>query len=372
MLLQDDKSERDNYAQKLIRYYRVRGKTMVRNVGFIPYNNTTNKFIANTIQAIEMAGYNVVNGLKTTPEEMDCILLNWFESLPEGIIHRIYFLIKRIWLLRKWKKNNVRIISYFHNRRPHDSRFSLIDKTLIRYINTAADRIIILCEGSRKYADDLFVRNAEEKMICIPHPNYVGSYPDDTERSEQVSDTDKLRILFFGRVMPYKNIEMIIRAATDLKDEPVTFTITGNASEEYKYELLKKAYGVNNLVLDLRYIDDQDVSKIIRDSDLLLLPYAGSILNSGTAILAFSYGKTVIIPSIPVLDEYDPSLVYSFDGNEKAYYEQMIHAVRTAINDYKQDKESIRQKGEKLLETVNRDNSITVISQKYKDLFDKI
>jgi glycosyltransferase involved in cell wall biosynthesis len=46
--------------------------------------------------------------------------------------------------------------------------------------------------------------------------------------------------------------------------------------------------------------------KYLQDADLVVLPYKmGSVLNSGTVILSFSYGKSVICPNIGTINDIE-------------------------------------------------------------------
>ncbi|MGX7835548.1 glycosyltransferase, partial [Campylobacter fetus subsp. venerealis] len=117
------------------------------------------------------------------------------------------------------------------------------------------------------------------------------------------SDT-RLKLLFLGAIKPYKNIELLIDLAKKFPLD-IQLTVAGNpSSDSYRSELEALALDTQNIKLDLTFIPDEELPGYIHESDLLILPYSlASSLNSGTVILAFSYGRTVICPRIGTIDD---------------------------------------------------------------------
>src|SRR5690606_22044652 len=139
----------------------------------------------------------------------------------------------------------------------------------------------------------------------IPHPNYINEYGRIITENDDTENNQKLKLLFIGQIKPYKNIELLINAVSNLKKSEVILTIAGRPlNVEYKNKLEEIARQSENINLVLKFIDDNDIRKYLCAHDLVILPYdINSSLNSGTAILAFSYMKTIICPKIGTLDE---------------------------------------------------------------------
>lgn len=239
----------------------------------------------------------------------DWIILNWWEDeyfkrskLRRGIAK---------WLLRL---SRARKAVVFHNKQSHECN----DVKVLFYRNllNKADRIILLTESSRKnLAAIIGEEAAQRKGVVVHHPNY------DVTPKKWCAEPDKrFKVLFFGFLRPYKNIELLIEIAK--KHPEIDFTIAGDATgrEEYVDSLIAQCDGLTNLKFDVRFLSDKDIDDLIEDAHILCLPYnIASSQNSGVAIYAFSKGINVVIPEIETIkDLKNKDAVYSY------YYEDMV------------------------------------------------
>ena len=137
----------------------------------------------------------------------------------------------------------------------------------------------------------------------IPHPHYRGNYPDDTDRKAARARLgllpDARTILFFGRLYPYKNVAALIGAFHSLHNQPgrrFQLVVAGAPRDQAMAESLRRdARGDPRIRLDLRFIAPEDTQFFFRASDLVVLPYR-EILNSGSALLALSFDRPVLLP----------------------------------------------------------------------------
>src|SRR5690606_39824303 len=91
-----------------------------------------------------------------------------------------------------------------------------------------------------------------------------------------------------------------------------------------------------NIELKLKFIPDQEIPTLINEADLLVLPYdLKSSLNSGTAILAFSYGKSVICPEIGTISDLgqikNNVLHYQY-ASDKEHLSQLSTKIQDALH----------------------------------------
>ncbi len=173
---------------------------------------------------------------------------------------------------------------------------------------------MILCDESKSVLKTLckFPKLYENKIYKIPHPNYIGVYPEPYVRTTKTSD-DILNILYVGQVNKYKNIDLLINAVNSLNNNRIHLHIAGNCKDKVYKDYLTNTSENKNISFDFRFIPDNELVQIISKNDIVAIPYSlESSLNSGTIFLAFSYKKTVIAPMIGTLKEFsDRSFFYA-------------------------------------------------------------
>jgi len=344
------------------------------NIAYFPISLDANQYINISVSTLKKCGCEVIDFGACPVREyrtLDAAFFNWYESVwgKRGGKLAAHLLI-RLFRLILLKCNRVKIVFTFHNRQPHDAgRDAWAARLFMTLLCRLSDRIIILSKDSKRYLSAYLSRKKiDRKAMYIPHPNYIGAYsPEGGDLSFRRDGTFK--VLFVGVVKPYKNIELIIEAAERLKELPIRFLIAGMGEADYEKKL-RKSVKTDNVILKLQYVDDKDLDFLIRDNDILLLPYdMESSMNSGTVLLAFSNGRTVISPRISTVSEYDESLIYSYQyRDESEHREKIAENLKRAYEDWKGGREAFEEKGQKLYQAVRTLNSGTVLEEKYREL----
>lgn len=161
-------------------------------------------------------------------------------------------------------------------------------------------------------ATALIVHNEEMKAVVsargvagnrpihvVPHPALGGSEP-----PPATSSNDGTRVLFFGRIWPYKGLEYLIRA------EPLVtaavpdaqFVIAGTGEDFRRYQIMMEHpehFEVHN-----EYVPSERVIELIDGASVVVLPYVEAT-QSGVIPLAYGRGKPVIATTVGGL----PSMV---------------------------------------------------------------
>ena len=109
-------------------------------------------------------------------------------------------------------------------------------------------------------------------------------------------------ILFFGRIDQYKGISILMQALPKiLKRYPdVILRIAGNGNLQTEMPLIDKYK--NNIELHNRWIRDEEVSDLIEDATIVVLPYTHAT-QSGVIPLAYAFSKPVVATNVGCLDE---------------------------------------------------------------------
>ncbi|MEH6307400.1 glycosyltransferase [Olivibacter sp. CPCC 100613] len=328
---------------------------------FNPPDNKENQYINLMVAPLRASGFEIYalddffSSYKHF-KSIDLVHLNWFENVDDSsfFVALRSFFRKMVVLLaiRLFKKP---LVWTMHNRSSHEKGLRFFSRTLNKLLIKWADRIIIHSHISRHI---LIERNAQvaSKIVYLPHPNFIDVYGPILPGSNDSSGI--LNLLFIGVVKPYKNIELLIKLAKEFKTDLI-LTIAGKpASEKYGRALEEIGKDAENLNLQLRFIEDTEIPDLFREVDLLVLPYdLESSLNSGTVILAFSYGKTVICPLIGTLDDmqevHEDILTYRYNG-KKEHEAVLRRTIANAINLKKAKNDIFKEKGVRLFHYVQQ------------------
>lgn len=344
----------------------------MKTVYIYPANNNENQYVNIQEAAIKQSGNNVTYSLKDFLKT-DYFLLNWFETL--GGNKKLDY-VKKYFKLLMIKLFNKRILWVLHNKKPHTKnskdKSTKLSIKLMKKLLKQSYKIIILCDESKAVLRTLCEspKLYENKIYKIPHPNYIGIYPESSVKTTKTSD-DILNILYVGQVNKYKNIDLLIDAVTSLNNEKIHLHIAGNCKDKEYKDYLADTSENKNISFDFRFIPDNELVEIISNNDIVALPYSfESSLNSGTIFLAFSYKKTVIAPMIGTLKEFsDRSFFYGYDyRTEDEHKENLKASIKQVYADFEKNRNVLSEKGQAAYNIVKAENSVEMISGLYKEL----
>ncbi|WP_206447327.1 glycosyltransferase [Agrococcus sp. KRD186] len=192
------------------------------------------------------------------------------------------------------------IIWTVHNVLPHDTRFPLAAVRLHQGLADIADVVHVLGTTTQEAIGELY-RLQPEKVRVLPHSSYAGIYGTRMERAaarEAIgSSSTTTQALFFGQMRPYKGLEHLFEAATQLQGTPaeVELLLAGNPTPDLRERIAELAQTDMRVTSALRFIEDSEVAAWFSAADVAVLPYE-RILNSGTMHLAATFGLPVLLP----------------------------------------------------------------------------
>jgi glycosyltransferase involved in cell wall biosynthesis len=259
-----------------------------------------------------------------------------------------------------------------HNKTPHSKKLNHLQRFLYYLLTQVSDKIVIHSKISKEIISTRY-KVSTHKIVYIPHPNYINVYGELHETSQE--SFSKLRLLSFGAVRHYKNIELLINVANRFNEE-IELHIAGNPeSKEYKNEITNLAKENKNITLELDFIDDDRMISLLSDYDLVILPYdIRSSLNSGTIILCFSYAKTVIAPEIGTISDVDDKrylITYKYESPEQ-HYDMLVEKISHAIKEKHKDTDVFQKWGNKMFAYVEQNNGAKDVQLKFIELYEGI
>lgn len=128
------------------------------------------------------------------------------------------------------------------------------------------------------------------------------------------------RVASFGLIKPYKGVDRLVTAfrAALAMDPELSLRIAGRpAGPAFAAELRELAGREDRIVLDLAYVDDATLARLIGEAELVVLPYR-QMYNSGGVLAALSLDRPVLVPDTPVnrdlSAEVGPGWVHLYRG----------------------------------------------------------
>jgi glycosyltransferase involved in cell wall biosynthesis len=104
-------------------------------------------------------------------------------------------------------------------------------------------------------------------------------------------------ILHFGRILPYKGIDILIEAVKLVqKQQPVHLIIAGSGDSYFSFE------GIDSYEFINRKITNEEIISLIKKSKMVVCPYK-SASQSGIPLTVFLYNKPIIASNVGAFKE---------------------------------------------------------------------
>lgn len=219
--------------------------------------------------------------------------------------------------------NGIRVVWTIHNIVSHESPDPEFEVRVRRMIARTVDRVIVHSKSALQIVEQTYRCRIEQKAAVIPHGNYLDAYELMPGKHALIEHElgfacDELVLLFFGTVRRYKGVSTLLRSFGKTKRGDLRLVIAGRCDEaELETEIMSAAENDQRIVPLLRFISTEELPHLFKYCDVAVLPFV-SVLTSGSAILAMSFGKTLILPeSAHVLDlGGEPGIKYFSSAEE--------------------------------------------------------
>ena len=195
-----------------------------------------------------------------------------------------------------------------HNVFPHEiPRFPGSSWLVRRVISRAFRRVDGFLVHSAGLSRQVKALNPGTVVHRILHPSYdfFNRLDNGSKTSVGPRETNELRLLFFGKIRAYKGLEVFLRALARLAGR-VDFraTVAGEFYiDESPFKRMAEDEGISDRVVwHDRYIPNEEVGPLFRETDLVVLPYLEAT-QSGVVPLAFHFLKPVVVSDVGGLAE---------------------------------------------------------------------
>jgi glycosyltransferase involved in cell wall biosynthesis len=290
------------------------------SVLLLPYFGRENPYQRELAQALGALGLTVrwdvdlVHPLMNTLRrcgELDVLHLHWTSPflISKGRARSLAKAALFLGTLLYARSHGVKIVWTVHDWFDHERRDPRLERRLHRLLCHVYDQIIVHCAGAREHITRVYRlrEGIRDKVSVIPHGNFVRSYEntmgqDQARRQLGLGGGDTV-FLYFGKIRPYKGVSSLIRAFKRLPDDDARLLIVGEpATGALGAQVGRDCESDQRIAARLAFVPDGDIQLYMNAADAVVLPFR-DVLTSGSMVLAMSFGKAVIAPSLGCLRE---------------------------------------------------------------------
>lgn len=281
-----------------------------------PLSLPSNPFVDRFAEAVRSAPAEAVDFIPSLSAmgAADVIVLHWPNEFL-GVTSRR----KALWALAKLrlaKARGARLVWVAHNLGAHEGQGA--SELVVRLFIEALDGVIYLSDASRALIRQRYDLPAALTEVVTVH----GRYPDATPPTDFQAPVggQPTRMLNFGLVRRYKNLDQLVAAASQLSPADARVTVAGMSFDaDFAREIAEAARSSATVETDFRpaHLSDQELNALIDAHAGVVLPYR-AIMNSGAALLALSRNRPVMVPNLGGMPELRSMVggdwVYLYDG----------------------------------------------------------
>jgi glycosyltransferase involved in cell wall biosynthesis len=221
------------------------------------------------------------------------IVAHLVDRLVAKDVRTIVTIMPHIWglaLQRAARRAGIRTILVVHDADSHPGERRPVFDWLVRQEIRRSDRIVTL---SKHVAERLVARGdvRPERLTRLFHPIFHFDAPASAESRPH----KPFRLLFFGRILPYKGVALLLEAFARLRTEGVdaTLRIVGRGEIAVPAELLRQP----GLAVEQGWVPPEGIGSILAWADALVLPYLEA---SQSGVVAAAYGAGLPVVATPV------------------------------------------------------------------------
>lgn len=228
--------------------------------------------------------HNAIGALTSliVPTRINTLIDKLHEFQPDALLFPMFHPWNAI---IQHRMSGVPAVVFVHDPRPHPDLTSWFYGKLEQSSIKQAERCIVM---SGQLTDELIKRGIQPaKIDVIP----LGPYRVSPSRTLAPQKRNIPTLLFFGRIMPYKGLDLLLHAYANIRQTNQARLIIAGEGD------LKPFKNILNNLPDIeilnRWIPEDEIEKLFSKSDILILPYT-SASQSGVIPIAASVGLPVI------------------------------------------------------------------------------
>ena len=209
-----------------------------------------------------------------------------------------------------------------HNVVPHDLRFPGPERRVLDVLAAESDVVHVMGEETFDAVREHYSIDPARALV-VPHPSYVGWYPDSIGRDEARRRlgiaADVRVVLLLGQIREYKGIDALLAALDhpDVARTGLTAIVAGAPGNTPGVPALVRACEEHPRVTTrFERIPSSELQILYKAADATVLPYR-RFLNSGALMASLGFGTPVVVPrsgTAPSMVDEGCALLYDPDS----------------------------------------------------------
>jgi beta-1,4-mannosyltransferase len=199
-----------------------------------------------------------------------------------------------------------KIVWSVHNLVSHEQFHPWLESVFLRWFSAQVSMSIHMSDTGRRAACKLYPLLEKRPSVVIPLMHFgdnYGNLPSFVEARSQLGLTCDLRvILFLGQIRKYKNVPDLIRTFCALSERDLRLFIVGQPIEATLEGEVRAAASDQRIELYLQTASFDAVKTYMAAASLVVAPY-GKVLNSGSALLALTNNRPILLPNRGAMEE---------------------------------------------------------------------
>ena len=223
----------------------------------------------------------------------------------------------------KWR--GARLVWTGHDLGPHDMPNPRLYRLFVTLFGRLVDLMVSLSDDAVVRLTERYPWLARKQTVTIPHGHYRDLYPVPPAQAGARRllglDEDVSTYLLFGQIRRYKDVPALVRTfGEQLPDAHLLVAGEVVFDPALLDEVVDAATTAGNVTTRLEAIPSAEVPLMHAAVDVVVLPYAaGTALHSGSAFLALSMGRPVVVRDSGTMRELQRAVglewVQTFEGS---------------------------------------------------------
>lgn len=247
---------------------------------------------------------------------------------------------------------------------PEGARLAPLAKRTMSYVLSNFRNFQVFSNNQR----DVILRRCPEADVLYA-PLMLKDYGDPKQLKSH--DCKEVRFLFFGNIVRYKRLDILMQAVDILRGKGVAgfkIYICGYCQKSvWEKEYAPQIKDPSLYYLDIRRIPNDEVARYFAECDYFVMPYQ-DIAQSGAMTVALNYNMPIIASDLPSFHEFitgDGDSMFFRTGDPWDLALKMEEAINLSEKDYNQMKFNLKK-------IVDEKLSVSAIINKYDSYFTRL
>lgn len=173
--------------------------------------------------------------------------------------------------------------------------------------------VCVFSENQRALFEKRYGRKAFELGLCSRNFSSGAARPD--------SLSSGVKLLFFGNIVEYKGLDLLIEALERARNEGITnLTLTVAGQGDFWSECERHIQTPQMYNLQVRFIENEEIPGLVASHHFMILPYRNAT-QSGPLMIASGSGMPVVAPRFGCFTEH-------YDDKSAVLYDDLDAALR--------------------------------------------